>query len=237
MSASSLNLTYEKTPGRTRRWMRRAIATAIFVGIAAIAILYGPAVFARFKLLAVQRTAMNYSPAADHVVYETDPQQAKQLMRNPGDYLAGGSGVPVIEFATPWRDFYRLAQPPGRKPAAVLFLHERRTPAGKRRLVAIDTLGSDSDGPLVFRSAVFRPGDALASAGLLTTKNSRQPDADDRARQIVRIFAGQCDTHDPAHFTIAYQTRSRREIVDGWLLESDQVVLELRKPISSIQFH
>jgi hypothetical protein len=229
MSEVPLNLTYEKAPSRPRRWMRRAILPLIFVAITIIAIIYGPAAIARFQLIAVQRTAMAYSPAADHVVYETDPQAAKLLMRNPGDYMAAGAGVPVIEFARPWRDFYRLAEPPGRKPAAVLFLHERHTRAGRRRLVAVDTLGSDHDGPLMFRSAVFRPGNTLASAGLLSTTNWTQLGGDEKDGQVVRIFAGQCDARDPAHFTIAYQTRSGLEVVDGWLLEDDQVMLDLRK--------
>src|SRR5437763_8141477 len=101
MSGLPLNLTYEQASGRARRWMRRATAPVILVAIASLAIFYGPSAIARFQLIAVQRTAMNYSPAADHVVYETDAEQAKQLMGHPGDYMALGSGALVIEFAMP----------------------------------------------------------------------------------------------------------------------------------------
>ncbi len=238
MSDLPINLTYENAPSRARRWMRRAIMPAVLIATVVVAIFFGPTAIRRFQVLSVQRRAMNYLPAADHVVYETNPDRAGLLMRNRGDYFAlSSSGVPVIEFAATWRDFYRLAQPPGRKPAAVLFLHERRSPMGQRRLVAVDTLGSDSDGPLVFRAAVFRPGDAFAPPGILATCNWTQPLNDRAAGRIVRIYAGQCDPGDDTHFSITWQTSSGNETVDGWLLNDEQVAMELRKPLSSIGFH
>src|SRR5207302_434407 len=39
-----------------------------------------------------------------------------------------------------WTAFYALLSPPGLKSDGTIFLHERRTPSGKRRLVSADVI-------------------------------------------------------------------------------------------------
>jgi len=44
----------------------------------------------------------------------------------------------------------------------------------------------------------------------------------------VRIFSGQVDPDDPAHFTIRYQMWGKEDVLDGKLDDADQVTLTPR---------
>ena len=44
----------------------------------------------------------------------------------------------------------------------------------------------------------------------------------------MRVFAGQLDPKDAAHFTIAYDIDRKPGMIDGWLNPSDRVQLQIR---------
>jgi hypothetical protein len=50
-----------------------------------------------------------------------------------------------------------------------------------------------------------------------------------RKPPLVRIFAGQPDPNDPGHFTIRYRMWGQEDVLDGRLLDNDQVTLMSRK--------
>lgn len=50
-----------------------------------------------------------------------------------------------------------------------------------------------------------------------------------RPSNVFRLFAGQPDTKDSSHFTIAYELDDQPGIIDGWLLNDETVALEPRQ--------
>ena len=48
----------------------------------------------------------------------------------------------------------------------------------------------------------------------------------------VRMFAGQPDPADPAHFTIRYELDDQPHVIDGWLRDDDTVLLAWRPQVA-----
>ncbi|HEX5245303.1 MAG TPA: hypothetical protein VFW23_18725, partial [Tepidisphaeraceae bacterium] len=97
--------------------MRHAALLAIIIALGLLALVYGPSVSRHVELLRWQRRAMQFDRTADQVVYESDPVRAGVLSRTVGDVgAANSSGAPVYQFSRTWREFYRILEPPGRKP-------------------------------------------------------------------------------------------------------------------------
>jgi hypothetical protein len=127
------------------------------------------------------------------------------------------------------------SSPPLIQPA-VIFLHERISPAGNRRLVCV-THGSQGD---TF-SAQFVHGLNCDTFTVIPGTWSQPPIyrplgwAYDvlvdwpRKPPLMRIFAGQPDPNDPAHFTIRYRIWGQDDVLDGRLLDNDRVTLTFRK--------
>jgi hypothetical protein len=125
--------------------------------------------------------------------------------------------------------------PPVIKPA-VIFLHERTSPGGHRRLVCVsygsqdDTFSAQFVHGLNCDTFTVAPGTwgrppALIPNGWgydILTEWPRKP-------PLVRIFAGQADPNDRAHFTIRYQIWGQEDVLDGRLLDDDRVTLDFRK--------
>jgi hypothetical protein len=149
--------------------------------------------------------------------------------------VAGGHGE-VFQFVRPWEHFYQLVSPPGRTPAATLFLHELTNATGERRLVAIElrplnSMLDPSDAYQVFLDRfelmIFEPGGFM--------RNPQQKSAPFPQTEVTAVqtwhrkttwFAGQPDPKDPSHFTIRGVRDGVPVKVDGWL-RNDWVELEV----------
>jgi hypothetical protein len=104
--------------------------------------------------LAAQRICEGYSPAATKVVYEEDPKEAVKLLKVtppayetvPGRQNAPPGWQPPVKAAAPdtYAQVLRAAygSAVADRDQALLFLHERTTPAGERLLVSV-SLRSD----------------------------------------------------------------------------------------------
>ena len=77
---------------------------------------------------------------------------------------------------------------------------------------------------LAWRPATWEPGSRLELCGLTTLTLTPL----DHHR--VKIFAGQADLSDPAHFTIPYEIDGHAGTLDGWLNSYDQVKMQVRDP-------
>lgn len=227
MSTTPSPISYEK-PKRWRVWARRVTLPAIIIALGILALVYGPSVSRHVELLRWQRRAMRFIRPADQVVYESDPARARALLKTYADMeAANSSGAPVYEFSRTWRQFCAILEPPGRKPGALLFLHERSTPSGHRRLVAVD-LPARSEQPAI-HMLVFRPGTMGSNPALLAESSWIPPFLAEPRPSGLRIAAGQIDPRDPSHFTMTWQSDAQSGVIDGYLLDSDRVVLEARQ--------
>jgi hypothetical protein len=119
---------------------------------------------------------------------------------------------------------------------AVIFLHERISPAGHRRLVCVrygphgDTFSAQFVQALNCDTFTVTPG--TWSRPPIYTPLGWEFDVETvwpRKPPLVRIFAGQPDPNDPAHFTIRYRIWGQEDVLDGRLLDNDRVTLTARK--------
>jgi hypothetical protein len=223
-----------------RRAVRRAMFGFALLLIAFLAIKSAPTAWHRVLLLYWQHRAMTYSPPADAIVYDNDPSNAAKLRASNPSLIAGGNGE-VFDFAKPWDRLYRQISPPGRIPAAILFLHERTTAKGERRLVVVQLrlLASPTyDISWLFDCVVLRPGgifrtsaavlhDQLHQFPQLVPGSVRSP----AASGITQWHAGQPDPLDASHFVIRGTRDGVPLKLDGWLRD-DQVDLDVSQPQS-----
>jgi len=196
---------------------------------------------------------MRFTLPTDKVVYEEDSAPASLLLQQPGysPYVLNrqknsNDHSPSVRAAAFYPACFRslnsLATSPfpifsfmGKTSSAILFLHERVSPAGHHRLVAVSYApettsfqpafiqGYDCDAcaaspATFFTSLVIAP--KMYAIDVLSGFPRHPP--------LVRVYAGQPDPNDPAHFTIRYQMWGREDVLDGRLLDNDDVDLTPR---------
>jgi hypothetical protein len=176
-------------------------------------------------------------------VYEEDPARAAKLLAQPRDPKNAYFGEERIWLRVSPSDYRRAGvdksgaaySPPafraldqlGESP--MVFLHERIGDTGHHRLVVvkpnwneISPAGPDrrtavrlfaNSHPIRQKYDLFRPVTRL-----------RIPL---RADQIMRIYAGQADLNDDAHFTIKYEIDNVPGTIDGRLEADDTVTLRV----------
>ena len=208
-SASPVPLDYAPPPPwHARRRARHATSAVLILLILLIGVRYLPLAWRNIRLYYWQQRCLAFAHPAGH---ETA-------------VVVHGGAVP-----REWQLFYQLLSPPGLMSHGTVYLHEARTPDGKRRLVAIDVIGS-SHGDLRLTRRVFdiasllRPPSELAwpANGSFLLPQSLQ-------RNTV-LFFGSPDPRDASHFTIDYLSGGDKSTIDGWLQKDNTVVLEPRHP-------
>jgi len=105
------------------------------------------------------------------------------------------------------------------------FLHEMRTPAGQKRLVAIDAFDF-GNGTISLMSRVFSPGDPLHEP-----REIYAPMIEAHAPIPIasKVRAGLVDTNDPTHFLFTYERDGGETVtLDGWIKYDDSILIEER---------
>jgi hypothetical protein len=203
-----------------------------------------------------QRQCFFFTARPDKVVYDEDPAAAAGLLQAGSEYgpyapsngpaqwrqhrptqtavafcphclqmLCGTTSARIRD----WAIFPHAGNP------AVVFLHERISPAGHRRLVCISYAPEGGMfNPAFIEGFDYSPG--VVTPATWTAPPHLATDAIffdvrgvySRHPPMVRIFAGQADPLDPAHFTIRYQMWGQDDVLDGRLQDDDQIVLTPR---------
>ena len=153
-SPKPIPLEYDRVgPPRWGKRIRRILLGLILVVTCFCAWAWGPYVWHQSRLLYWQRQCLSFSTSPDTVVYEEEPTAASLLLQrsaytryvlNQDKY--NPTAVQAAAFSPrcwdtlgtlttfPWSPLYR----DGRKSlGAIIFLHERVSPAGHRRLVCV----------------------------------------------------------------------------------------------------
>lgn len=233
-------------PGQKRRRMMRRVALglgALFLIV--LAINSAPPAWHHAQILYWQHRAMNYTRPGDEVAYESDPAEAAKLRSAHRSLLAGSYGE-AFEFPLVWDKFYQLVSPPGRQPAATLFVHARRNANGEERLVVVygipmglrpsSWVGVPNAPPrataqdFVIQAVIFKPGTAFRSPGEIAQEVTGPPIPPYPFPRLLtipaarlRLYAGQADPRDERHFTIRGVQNGKPIIIEGWLRADDQV--------------
>ena len=204
-------------PLRKRRAFRRAVAVVLLACGVVVGLLLGPGFWHAARIQYWQRACLRYEPPADQVVCEEAPAWAG----NTPPFL---SASPVPE---PLVELERLTGPPAgpAPPGPVLYLHERRTPAGRRYLVIVRRLPPAQrqswDAPLGLDVRLQEPtGWWVARATAFTALELDPFPRAFEAQQdtpALTIFAGRSDPADPARFTVEYETAEGRGTLEGTL--------------------
>jgi hypothetical protein len=206
---------------------------------------YGPRLQKRMQMLSLQRQCLEYQPVADAILYSQDGTDTDTAVSQPWKRFFTMKPVPA------WETFqgrhvapYGPLRDDALQSQGTLFLGERRSPAGNRRLVAVDlrlswnnkgwwaTVEKRAVVPGTLRTEPRETWGGPPAADLTTTNLVGQRDdlfILDWTRKF-KLYAGRPDLADPSHFTIDYELDGRRETIDGWLRDDDAVDLKLRNP-------
>lgn len=163
-----------------------------------------PVAIRNIRLFFLQRQCLDHTAATDTVVASTD------------------QAIAAVVADDPFRSFYDAYSFPGSLATGTVFMHERKSPAGNRRLVAVEVIVQGQQ--ILLNPRVFTIGTLLRAA-------EEKPQSADLRRFDVgsaRVFAGQPDPHNPCHFTIRFDG-TKSGVIDGWLKDDDTVLLELRR--------
>jgi hypothetical protein len=225
-------------PFLRRRWKRLAlvallllVATAAFVCRARLS-----AAYARNAYLRLQDRCLDFAPPPGRVVFD-ETGSAPALLASPGYAAASRTFADdpptVLWHPEPFKTFWPSVGFPSPMPAgaALLFMHERTTPAGHRHLLCVlawlDVNLTTQRQNLVVCMYEIGPatwgvpptvmdGNLLRINALFGPMDTNHPDYY-LPHKPLRIFAGQADPDDPSHFTIDYETGGQRATLDGYM--------------------
>jgi hypothetical protein len=251
-------LDYAPAPpmSRPRRLARRAFAWLGLGVLVLAAAIYGPAMIRQAWYLRAQQRCLECTIPSTQLVYCNDPAAASQLLASGykpvasavgrslassanGASMSAGYVPPALSgvgeetlgyYANVGYGYIRQGVPnaPMRTSA---FVHERRNAAVGQRLVAIIFLERQDSAfgtrrleinALTWRPATWEPGSRLQLASLTSLI---VPDIDHKR---FRVFGGQADPSNPAHFTLAYDADCVPGTIDGFLDSYERVTLQFR---------
>jgi hypothetical protein len=222
-----------------RRSARRIAGVLVVIGLIGSGVRWAPWTWRRCTLLREQSRCLAFALAPDQVVREIE------LNRNTEYHLFQTDPPPpppvtptcLERFAASLRTDGAATQLDG-SPHFPVFLHERRTPDGERRLVIVTVrfgamVAIGAGERIGLTAAVIHPG-ALFSAPVVSRHSAGECYPFSRGRgsdltpRRLRLYAGQPDPSDPSHFTIGYDINGEAGTIDGWLENHDTVRFAVR---------
>jgi hypothetical protein len=235
--------------------MLQALALVALSLLGLTALRWGPPAWEYAKVRYYQRQCLNYTAPPDQVVYEEEPAAAARLLLNPSDYapfrwdfwapanakMPAPAAARILPVYQKFEELNsrRMGMPGGTAFESVLFLHERTTRRGERRLVKVTLIAApfsfwayviDSDRYESQRWAQANRGNGVIEPFDANPRRSNAPWAANPPQ--LRIYAGQPDPNDASHFTIRYQAWGQTDVMDGYLVNNDTVTLKPRNPPS-----
>jgi hypothetical protein len=215
-------LEYGKPPPVPNRSVAYRAAIAIAIVIAGtLAWLWWPQVRASYY----ERQCRAYTTPADQVMYAEDAAQtAARYPQQPSRrYVPLSNRQPIASKAVIppcWRDFL-MVKGTSCNGNAILFLHERRSPAGNRALVAVEFNGWGALRAWQFCYHIYRTNGSTFGYCPIDLRHDIAPGS-------LKLFAGQPDQADSSHFTIGYAIGALPGVLDGWLQDDKSIRLQVR---------
>ena len=195
----------------------------------------------RTRYLYVQHRCLTFDPPAQTIGYEEDVLRAARLWEDDGYSRVvdrNGNTAAALWWPREVKDWFAaMAWRPRQPPPALVFLHERTTPKGKRALV-IATVTRPSGRPdwVGFQidampRATWRPSRSYV-AGLSSNLDKPPFDRDSATPRgtapPLRVYAGRPHPTDPARFIVEYEAGGDRGYVEGWIVddENDSIAVQ-----------
>lgn len=223
-AAGATELQYE--PGarvRGRRLVRRVLTGVALLIAMAMAWRYVPDAWQRWRVRSITERARTFALPRETVIYESGPSAGEAVVRDDPPLLAELAGVTERGVGT-LSTFGNTSAPD--RPLA--FLHERTSPKGLRRIVAVRIVGvayTPADGGTVivkYASMALEPREGLSPAAhgvgegrgpdlaMLPPSAAVLPDGPAEPGPI-RIFAAGPDAKDPSAFHLPYEFAGKRK--------------------------
>lgn len=228
-----------------RRRFRRVVLLVMLCALAYPGWRFGPGVWAKGRLLYAQRRCLNYEAPADWVVYESREPQAGELLKrhgyypilSPGQFFGTGSlqqpPSPVAAYTPDELNEFekRMSGAASAPSSAVLFMHEMKDKAGRRRLVIVRR-AAGIFGPVMspfdLSATVFAPATFSSDLSVVISASPSiwvyNGPAILLPSEGLCFYAGRIDPGDPGHFTIRYEMEGKEGVVDGRLNERGDAV-------------
>jgi hypothetical protein len=211
--------------------------------VVSVGVRFGPTVWRQTRILYWQRQCMNYTASPAMIVYEEEAAAAAKLMAADSqyaNYYAYGADPQIAAAFKPrcWANLGSLV-PNSWKifgasfGGATIFLHERTSPAGHRRLVSVRLQPNWNQIEGFHHSPIATIPATLTKmpAGEITSENIAEIRRENWHRlPQLRVYAGQIDPADSSHFSIHYEMWGQGDILDGRLGDDDRVTLKPRNP-------
>jgi hypothetical protein len=231
-------LEYAPLPRNPRRFFTlRRITWFLAILAIILAALFYKETGHQIALLLAQHKMMIRTAPPEQVVLTFDPDEAKKLVASSSNYIYDRlRETPVIRLEPDWNSFILQMGSDAsfvipRKPEALIFSHEMRTPSGERFLVGMHLMykGLPDPTPLVFGATVIRPGSLFSEPAAVS---SQMCEISFYSYSFIgrstRIFAGQFDPSDPSHATILYKLDGEFGILDVHLRDDKNLVVTVR---------
>jgi hypothetical protein len=197
-----------------------------------------------------QRECLRFAPSGETLVYDSDHALRRSFAAQHPDYYMDRVGFWYCPKALRYVSDRTTKQVVGR----IAFMHERISPAGRRRLVIVSV---PTDFALEFYPQALIPaswlhqltwaGDRHTQSVNFDIANVLQDDprdiseadskrvyiASDMSPQLktrLQVFLGHADPNDSSHFTIDYIVGTERGVIDGWLNDDETVRLQAHGP-------
>jgi hypothetical protein len=246
MSKAPQPLNYGRLPERALPlWARLSIVIAM-VSIAAY--LAHPHVrkyleerARRAQFQADVRRCLADAPPRSVIAYENEPDPAyllylsatpansRYMLLGRGDGKSGAGRLPDHWFELRSR-VPALANLPS---DPVLFMHERQTPGGTRRLVTVIARvggnGVRTDVQVQALTLDASGADKTVPVFLGESPGPLLPDVDLATGTGLRIFAGQSDPRDPSRFVIEFEIDGVSGAIHGQLQDGDRITMSVRR--------
>lgn len=229
-------LDYVPRPAARRRFARRTLRlwpVWCMLLAAGLAWVYGPRVWARWKLLQLQEACLTTEMPADRPVWERDANAARVLVAaRPGEYVLNRYGH-VARVDPRWAalaaELGVAPWPVGPSPMPTTFCHERFTPDGRRRgivaeawnfVTVIEPGGWFGGGPRVVRSKQVN-WDSVSFNAIDLAMDFSGPS---------RTSGGVPDPVDRSRFTVSFVLNGVAGMVEYRLGDDDRVTIRLLDP-------
>jgi hypothetical protein len=252
VSSEPVTLSY----GRRQRagWWPRVRFKYVVLGVVAlVAINWGTMLVHRLSYWNLQRKCMNYTAPPERVVFESNPDAAKELLKDPAyarSIFDSESKLPTALYQTSLiadleaKDRFETLLDTLRTHAGsrfpiehmpLCFLGERRSTSGESRLIEAYAIPFSLPSPQGFSGSltmrVIKPG-TLTQSSKHTNGHPYWPLLTNLHNKPsnLKIYTGQPDPVDASHFMIRYEAYGNEKILDCWLQPDDSVKVVLRQP-------
>ena len=222
-----------------RRWTRRVLFSLTLLLLVTVLGLLGLRFRLNVQRYFTQRACLLYAAAPDQIVYEEDPVVIQTLTGGQ----RSGSGWATLYWVdknqtlsyyavpTALNAYWHATSLPVDRAAA--FIHGRDGGAGERLVIVAMDPGARNhrqsmDGKPLLVAQVVQPGGPFMTPQVLATTPCEVAEVVFSPLGTLRLYAGQPDANDAAHFTIDFQSEYRRRTIDGWLQRNDTVKFSVR---------